>query len=346
MNLFEDELNLKILRYLVSGKGVKANISALSRRVDIHRATTKRRVESLYELGIINPPQYSFPQIFKEYPLLVVVKADMPRSIEVNNFYQDDSHIFAAFSCMEGPYNTLLIEFFEDLESYHFWRKNIIKERKIPSRKTRNPAHAYIFSNKLAFKYEPNCFIRDMRANFEEKDEIILNGNVLDKTTFPILENIMKGNCIRTNDSYLARELGSNRKTIKRRINKLLENGIIEGPRCYFSNLLIPPGYNLIVSMIEVTSKEKEIKEYIQSDDNIPRALETSTGRYNFLIFSAFPTIEEFFDWGERLNSKFQDSLGGISNTILSSRMIHTIKPQKVSLGWIERKLWNLKQEG
>jgi len=96
--------------------------------------------------------------------------------------------------------------------------------------------------------------------------------------------------------------------------------------------------------MIEVKRNNKAIKEYIIKNNNIARAQETSTGCYNLLLFSAFRTIEDFFDFGEELISTFPSEIGAIENTILSSRMIHTIKPQKLSLGWIDRKLWNLQR--
>lgn len=345
MDTLEDELNLRILRYLVSGQGVKVNISALARKLDIHRATVKRRIENLYENKILNEPQYPFPQLFKEYPLLILVKADIPRTQDAKEFYKNESNIFAAFSCMEGPYNTLLIEFFKDLESYHRWREQIIEDQKIPSRFNRSAAHVDIFSNKLTFKYEPNCFIKDMKKEYEQKGSITIGEEKLDDASFKILENLTNGKCIRTNDSFIARELGSNRKTVKRRIENLIDEGIIDDPKCYFPNLFIPPGYNLVVTMIEVKSRGDDIKKYLRYDNHVSRAIETSTERYNILLFSAFQTIEDFFSWGENLNSRFPGCIGAISNTILSSRMIHTINPQKVSLGWIERKLWEIKQK-
>lgn len=344
MDPLEDELNLRILRYLVSGQGVKVNISALARKLEIHRATVKRRVEKLFQNKILNEPQYPFPQLFQEYPLLILVKADMPRTQDAKEFYKNESNIFAAFSCMEGSFNTLLIEFFEGLESYHRWREQIIKDQKIPSRFSRTPAHVDIFSNKLTFKYEPNCYVKDMKKDYEKNGSLTINDRTLDEASFKILENLTRGEFIRTNDSFIARELGSNRKTVKRRIENLLDEEITDEARCYFPNLFIPPRYNLVVSMIAVKSREEDIKKYFQVDNHVSRAVETSTERYNILLFSAFQTIEDFFAWGESLNSKFPGCIGAVSKTILSSRMIHTINPQKVSLGWIERKLWEIKQ--
>ena len=342
MDLLEDESNLRLLRYLVSGKGVSVNIMAISKDLKIHRATAKRKIDWLFEKKILNPPFYFFPYLYEVYPLLVLAKADMPRSKEVIDFLKDDSHIFAAFSCMEGPYNTLLLEFFTNLESYHSWREQIVKEQKIPSRENRAPADAHIFSNKLMFKYDPNCFIHDIRKDFDRNGFVEINGLKLDTPSFLILENIMNGKYIKRNDTFLSRELKLNRKTIAHRVEILMNNKIIGKPRCFFPDLFIPPGYNLVVSMIEAKSNSEEIRSYIINNSNISRAQEASTGRYNFLMFSAFRTIEHFFEMGEEIMNNFPGSIGDISNIILSSRMIHAIKPQKLSLTWIERKLWDI----
>jgi hypothetical protein len=343
-SLLDDKLNLELLRYLVSGKEVRVNIRGLAKELKMHRSTVKKKVQWLYEMKLINPPFYPFPQLYKEYPLLVLVKADIPRTNETKDFFMDDAHIFSAFSCMEGPYNTLLMEFFKDLESYHSWREQIVIDQKIPTREHRAPAHAYIFSNKLTFKYDPTCFINDLQKSYKKNRSVTINNICLDESTFPIFMHLMKGTFIQRNDSILARDLEINRKTIKYRIDQLLKSEIISPPKCFFPNLFVPPSYNLIVSMIEVKSNNDAIKQYLLKNDNITRAQETSTGCYNLLIFSAFQTIEGFFDLGEDLVRKFPHDIGGIENIILSSRMIHTIKPQKLSLGWIDRQLWKLQQ--
>lgn len=338
----EDELTLRLLRYLVSGQGVKINIKAVATDLNIHRSTAKKKINWLYENNLINPPFYPFPHLYDEYPLLVLVKADIPRTKEVREFIMDDSHIFAAFSCMEGPYNTLLMEFFRDLESYHSWREQIVIDQKIPTREHRSPADAYILSNKLTFKYDPNCFVSELQKRFSEKGTVVLNDQELDKTTFPLLINLMNGKYIQRNDSAISRELGINRKTIKHRIELLQKEHIIGTPKCFFPNLFVPPGYNLVVSMIELRGNTDKIKQFITAHPNISRAQETSTGWYNMLIFSAFQTIEGFFDLGGELMNTFPHDIGAISNTIFSAKMIHTIKPQKLSLAWIERQLWEI----
>jgi hypothetical protein len=343
-SLLDDKLNLKLLRYLVSGKEVRVNIRGLAKELNMHRSTVKKKIQWMFDNQLINPPFYPFPQLYKEYPLLVLVKADIPRTNETKEFFMDDAHIFAAFSCMEGPYNTLLMEFFKDLETYHSWREQIVIDQKIPTREHRAPAHAYIFSNKLTFKYDPNCFIQELHKTFHQTGKVTLNDITLDETTFPIFIHLMKGNFIQRNDTQIANDLEINRKTIKHRLDQLLKEQIISQPKCFFPNLFIPPAYNLIVSMIEVKSNNNAIKKYLLKHNNIARAQETSTGCYNLLIFSAFNTIEDFFDLGEDMIRKFPQDIGAIENIILSSRMIHTIKPQKLSLGWIDRRLWEIQK--
>ena len=139
MYLLNDEINLRLLRYLVSGEGISINIRAIARDLKIHRNTAKRKLDILFDAKILTEPFYPFPYLYEAFPLLILVKADMPRSKDVIDFLKDDSHIFAAFSCMEGPYNTFLIEYFKNLESYHSWRERIVKDYKIPSRENRSP---------------------------------------------------------------------------------------------------------------------------------------------------------------------------------------------------------------
>lgn len=340
-----DDKNLRLLKYLVSGEGVSVKINAIARDLQIHRATAKKKVEFLFDSQILTRPFYPFSYLYVTYPLLVLVKADMPRSRNVIEFLKDDSHIFASFFCMEGPYNTFLIEFFSNLESYHQWREQIVNEYKIPAREMRTAADTTIFSNKYTFKNNPNCFASNLLTDFNKHKSICINDNNLDESTSLILINLLNGKYMQRNDTFLSRELRINRKTVNHRVQLLSKNNIIGSPKCFFPNLFVPPGYNLIVSMVEVKSKMTDIRNYVMNNNNIPRAQEASTGRYNLLLFSAFRAIEDFFNMGDDLITKFSGSIGAIENIFLSSKMIHTIKPQKLSLSWIERRLWDLQHK-
>ena len=339
MTILEDEFNLRLLRLLVSGKGVKVNINSLSKRLDMHRTTIKNRVDALFSNQILDKPRYSYLHLFQEYPLLILALADIPQSPQARHFFEEDSHIFAAYTCREGPYNTLLLEFFKDMESYHSWREGLVVEQKLPSRENRATADVYFFSNKLNFKYNPTCFVDAFEEQIKSKGKFTLNSHVLDGKDYLILQQLMKGNSISPNEKYLANELGTNSKKIQRRISGLLEHKIIDNAKCHFPDLLAPPKFNLIVTLVELKSNKSQIKNEIIQNNYISRALESSIGRYNTLIFSAFPRIDDFFEWTETLAGKYPDSIGAMFNIILSSKARHTINPQKVSIGLIEKKL-------
>ncbi|MCK4717195.1 MAG: hypothetical protein KAT70_00890 [Thermoplasmata archaeon] len=345
MEHLEDEFSLRLLRHIVSGNGVDVNINAIAKRLGIHRATAKSKVERLIEERILDPPRYPFPLLFQEYPLLVLAWADIPRIPQATIFFEEDPNIFAALSCMEGPHNTFLIEFFKDMEYYHSWREGIVKDQKLPGRENRAAAEVYMFSNRLELKYDPTCFLHDMRREFKTAGKLEVGGFVFDKNDLNIFDLLLSGECIHTNETYLAKELGTNRKRIARRTTMLLKEGIIGPPKCYFPDLLAPPKYNLIVSMLEMKKDREQIKRFLIADDHVPRALESSIGRYNLLLFSAFRAIDEFFEWGEMLIAEFPDSIGAMSNTILSSRSIHSIDAKKVSLGLIEKQLMEYRRQ-
>ena len=340
MNLLDDDSNLRLLRYLVSGEGVSVNINGLSKSLKIHRMTVKRKLQKLIDEHIITTPFYPFSYLYMAYPTLILVKADMPRTKDVIDFFKDDSHIFAAFSCMEGAYNTFLIEYFKDLESYHSWREKIVKEYKIPSREHRSPADATIFTNRLMFKNDPNCLVHDVVQRDQRNERIFSDKARFDQNEKAMLSMLLMGEHIQRNDSFLSSELGINRKTVKRKVELMVNGGILGPPSCYFPNLFVPPGYNLVVSLVEVKSRIADIRKYIMNHHNISRAQEASTGRYNLLLFSAWKQIEDFFQMGEELIDRFSGCIGAIENIFLSSQMTYTIKPQKISLAWIERTLW------
>jgi len=53
LNLMENKENLQILEELVSGNAVSVNIASLSRKLDKHRNTVKKKVENLVKFKII-----------------------------------------------------------------------------------------------------------------------------------------------------------------------------------------------------------------------------------------------------------------------------------------------------
>jgi hypothetical protein len=59
-----DELDLRIIRCLLSGKGIKVNQSLLCSKTKLHRKTIERRISSLIKAGVISEPVCRFPNFF------------------------------------------------------------------------------------------------------------------------------------------------------------------------------------------------------------------------------------------------------------------------------------------
>ena len=132
--LLNNELNLNLLRLIVTGVGVEINISELSKNLNKHRNTIKTRVKELINNKIINKPQYPYLQLFKELPLMVISRHNFLRDQKTKNFIENDDHIFAAFFFKEEEYNTLMISFHRDVCTHQQWYDRIITEEIVPHR--------------------------------------------------------------------------------------------------------------------------------------------------------------------------------------------------------------------
>ncbi|MBM4247996.1 MAG: hypothetical protein FJ149_00880 [Euryarchaeota archaeon] len=334
-DLLNDRLNLEILESICSGTGVEVNISALANSFKRHRNTIKEQVKALFEHKILNRPIFPFIWLYEEYPLLVVVRADLPRNDQLDRWLKEDEHIFGAFYVRDEEYNTLLIEFFKDLHTYGEWRKKIVAENKIPPRESRYPSHSLLFSNRLMIKYQPYSPIYKMEERYKSGEDLTLNDFRLNNLCFQILKKLVLGEGIRTNENLLAQKLDVHRKTIERRISDLVKAGVVANPACRFPKFFVPPDSILIYYLIEVKKSMDKIVKAIKADPSIPLALEANIGRYNLLLFGALSNVEDSFNWEASYDSRFPDCIGAMKKIYLSPQMTASIDQQKVSLNII-----------
>ena len=326
---------------LCSGEGVAVNISALSKSLDKHRNTIKDRVEKLFEYNILDRPVFPYNYLGREYPLIAIVREDFPRDEKTDEFILYDEHIFAAFFVREEEYNTLTIEFHKDIYSYSIWRENLIKEGKVPPRATRYPSHTTFFSTKLIIKCQPHSSLYTMEEKLREKG-LAINGYKFDELSFRLMKKLTLGEGIRTNENLLASTLGMQRRTVERRILKLLDDGVIGSPICRFPRFFVPPNYVMVLSLREIRRLEDKVIKAIIADPSIPIAIKACTGRYNLLVVGAFPKIEDHIRWEEEYNQRFPDCIGAARTTYLSPETMFSINPQYVSLCDIKRKIAEL----
>jgi len=336
--LLDDKLNLDILEKICRGTGVEVNISSLAKDLRKHRDTIRTQVKALFEHEVINQPIYPFLWLYHEYPLLVVVNADLPRDEMTEEFIKNDPHIFGAFYVKDEEYNTFLIQFFRDITAYMEWKKRIVKEKLIPPRDLRYPASASFFSNKHIIKYQPHSPIYLMEEKLNNGEEINLNGYKLNKIGLEILKKLMTDGSIRTNENLLSKELGVNRKTVERRISNLLREKVVGRPVCRFPNFFVPPNEFLVYYLVEIRKSENNVLKAIKADPHIPLAMEASIGRYNYLLFQVFSRVDEHLDWEDKYIKRFPGSLGAMKNIYLSPKQTVSIDQQKISLGIIQQR--------
>lgn len=342
-DLLNDMLNLEILESICSGDGVEVNVSAFSKTFKKHRNTIKSQVNNLFKHKIIDKPFYPFLWLYEEFPLLVVVQADLPRNEKIEDFIREDENIFAGFYVRDQEYNTLLIEYHKDLYEYARWRKKIVVEKKIPPRETRYPASSLYFSTQQMIKYVPESPIHLMEKRLKEEGEYRINGFHLNNLSFNILKRLMQGDGIRTNENHLSDKLGVHRKTIERRIAALVSGKVVSRPVCRFPLFFVPPNKILNYSLLEIKKSKEKIIKAIEKDNHIPIAYEANIGRYNMMLFGVFFSVEEHFEWLESYDIRFSGCVGAMKNIYLSPKMTTTIDQQKVSLNIIRQRMETLR---
>jgi predicted transcriptional regulator len=337
-NLLEDELNLQLLSNICSGEGVHVNINELSRILKKHRNTIRERVNQLFDHSIISKPIYPFSWLYKEYPLMIIARADLPRDDITGNFIEKDPHIFAAFFKKDEEFNTLLIEYHKDLHSYLMWTDAVVHEGKLPPQETRYPTDAMFFSNQTFIKYNPEHLILLIENDYD-RIQRRLNGYELDTLSLQILKKLMNGEGIQTNEYVLAERLNIHRKTVERRIQSLLKENIISPPVCRFPRFVVPPDYTLVMSLVELKKQHEKVEKAWRNDPHIPLVLRASTGRYTHLVFSGFYWIKDHIAWEEKYNQDCTGCIGAIKNTYLSPSMMFSIDQQFVALEIIKHRL-------
>jgi len=338
------ESTFKLLLLLCAGEGVDINVSALSNKLNKHRNTIKDRIERLLEHKIIEKPVYPLLWLFTEYPLLVISKDKLYRDENTRTYIENDPHIFAGYFFQEEVYNTLTIQFHEDLYSYQIWCDKVLENGKIIREEDRYPPDALLFSTKRILKYDTSTPFRIIERGFK-KGVIKEIGNFkLDSLSINILKMILNGKAIRTNENSLARTLNVNRNTIIRQIQNLLEKGIIGKPTSRFPLAIVPPDYMLIFSLIEIKKRCEEVAEFIRRDPRVPLLIKTNAGRYNYFVASTFKTVEDHIKWQEKYTQNFHACIEAIKNTYLSPAMTFSINPNSVSLELIKKKLQLLQE--
>ena len=332
----EDQLNLKIMEQICSGNGVTVNVTELSNLFEKHRNTIKNNIAKLFEHKILERPSYPFSHLFKEWPLLVIEKANFQRDLKTNIFIEKDPSIWAAFFAKEDEYNTLLIEFHKDLYSYQNWKESIINEEKITLNEKSYPSEAVFLTMKNLIKYDPSVSVQIIQNNFQNNRHVDLNGLRMNDFRLELLSLLVTGKGISTNENHLGNILNVHRRTVKRRIEKLINQRILDNPVCCFPRVWVPPEYSLVFSLLEVKRNYDLLLRTFKNDPHIPVLFRATVDKFNIAIFSVFYKMEDFLEWAEEYDQRFPGCIGAVRNTFLSPKMTFSITHNYVTLTFIQ----------
>jgi len=327
-----DSLNIKLLQLICSGTGVDINISEISEKLKKHRNTVASRLENLFSKKIIDKPFHPFPRVFSEYPLLVLEKANLPRNQQTNTWIEKNPHIWAAFFVKDEDYNTLLIELHEDLHAYQVWRDCILQGEYVSS-------EAIYLSTKAIIKNDLAASVELLKSDFHNSPQMKMNGLTIDQTYLDLIEALILGKGVWTNPNSLARELNVHRMTVQRRLDLLLQEKIISRPVSRFPRMWAPPGYFIVLSLIELKRQKDRISKILTEDPHTSLMVKAGAGKYNLLAISCFSRLRDHLTWEEEYDQKFSGSIGAVKNLYLSPSMTFSIHQQYVPLEFLKKQL-------
>ena len=339
--ILDDSLNVELLQLICSGEGVEINVSALSERLKKHRNTVVSRVENLFSNKIIDRPFHPYTRILAEYPLLVLEKANLPRNRKTNAWIERDQYIWAAFFVKDEEYNTLLIELHEDIHAYQMWRDQVLDKGRISLApgEEQVSSEAIFLSTKAIIKNDSTASIELLKANFQNSSQMMMNGLSIDQTYLDLIEALVLGNGVWTNPNSLARKLNVHRKTVQRRLDLLLQEEIISNPVSRFPRMWAPPGYFIVLSLIELKKQKDCISKTFIDDPHTSLLVRASAGKYNLIAISCFSRLRDHLTWEEKYDQRFSGSIGAVKNLYLSPSMTFSIHQQYVPLEYLKKRL-------
>ncbi|MFX1441389.1 MAG: hypothetical protein ACFFFD_14175, partial [Promethearchaeota archaeon] len=274
-------------------------------------------------------------RVFSEYPLLVLEKANLPRNQQTNTWIEKNPHIWAAFFVKDEDYNTLLIELHEDLHAYQVWRDCILQGEYVSS-------EAIYLSTKAIIKNDLAASVELLKSDFHKSPQIKMNGLTIDQTYLDLIEALMLGKGVWTNPNSLARELNVHRMTVQRRLELLLQEKIISKPVSRFPRMWAPPGYFIVLSLIELKKQKDRISKTLTEDPHTSLIVKAGAGKYNLVAISCFSRLRDHLTWEEEYDQRFSGSIGAVKNLYLSPSMTFSIHQQYVPLEFLKKQLKNI----
>lgn len=168
-----DALTFEILTRLLRGDGIRTNENLLSKELNIHRRTIERRIEILYNNGIIGRPVCYFPRVIvpPEYILVKSLIQIKNKEEEVIKTLKNDPHITWMIKAVtgRGGFNLLVLSNFYKIEDHLEWQEEL--DKRFPN--CIGALKDTYLSPKMTFSIDPEftslCIIQNKIKQFAEK---------------------------------------------------------------------------------------------------------------------------------------------------------------------------------
>lgn len=125
-----DDVAVKVLKYLLTGEGIRVDENRLAKELGVTRKTVLKRLSRLQERGIILKPVCRFPHFFVPPNFLLVLSMVEVRGSKerIVNEILKDPHVSLAYHISEGRYNLLLFEAHKSIDDYLMWEDSYSKK--------------------------------------------------------------------------------------------------------------------------------------------------------------------------------------------------------------------------
>ncbi|MFX1248397.1 MAG: hypothetical protein ACFFBQ_13510, partial [Promethearchaeota archaeon] len=216
------------------------------------------------------------------------------------------------------------------------WKESIITEAKITLKEEIYPSEAYFLTMKNLIKYDPTIAVQILEINYKNQHHTVLNGLRINDFRLELIKLLLNGKGIRTNEYHISEILNVHRRTVKRRIDKLLDHRVIDNPVCCFPRVWVPPEYFLVFSLFEIKNKKELLLRALKNDPHIPILFRAIVDRFNLALFGNFYKMEDFLEWAEEYDQRFPGCIGAVKNTFLSPSMTFSIAHNYVTLTFLQ----------
>ncbi|MFX1263363.1 MAG: hypothetical protein ACFFAZ_14880, partial [Promethearchaeota archaeon] len=122
----------------------------------------------------------------------------------------------------------------------------------------------------------------------------------------------------------------------------LLQEKIISKPVSRFPRMWAPPGYFIVLSLIELKKQKDRISKILTEDPHTSLIVKAGAGKYNLVAISCFSRLRDHLTWEEEYDQRFSGSIGAVKNLYLSPSMTFSIHQQYVPLEFLKKQLKNI----